>query len=44
MSENIRDGKIIKEGENGDCKCYFHCKNCCTRRPKRVLISTAKTL
>jgi hypothetical protein len=42
MSENIRGGKKIKEGEKGDGKCYFPCKNCCTRRPERVLIATTK--
>jgi hypothetical protein len=42
MSENIRAGKRIKEGEKGDGKCYFHCKICCTRRPERVLIATTK--
>ena len=42
MTENIRAGKIIKEGEKGDGKCYFPCKNCCTRCPKRVLIATTK--
>ena len=40
MSKNIRGGKKIKEGEKGDNKCYFPCKNCCTRRPERVLIET----
>jgi hypothetical protein len=40
MSENIRDGKRIKEGEKGDGKCYFPCKKFCTRRPERVLIAT----
>ena len=34
MSENIRAGKRIKEGEKGDSKCYFPCKNCCTRHPE----------
>jgi hypothetical protein len=43
MSENIRGGKKIKEGEKGDDKCYFPCKNCCTRYPERVLIATTKT-
>jgi heterodisulfide reductase subunit C len=43
MSENIRVGKRIKEGEKGDGKCYFPCKKCCTRCPERVLIETAKT-
>ena len=41
MLENIRGGKKINEGEKGDGKCYFPCKNCCTRRPERVLIATA---
>jgi hypothetical protein len=41
MSENIRAGKRIKEGEKGDSKCYFPYKNCCIRRPKRVLVATA---
>jgi hypothetical protein len=43
MLENIRGGKKIEEGEKGDGKCYFPCKTCCTRRPKRVLIATTKT-
>jgi hypothetical protein len=42
MSENIRGGKKNKEGEKGDGKCYFPCKNCCTRCLERVLIATAK--
>jgi len=42
MSENIRGGEKIKEGERGDGKCYFPWKNCCTRHPKRVLIETTK--
>jgi hypothetical protein len=42
MSENIRGGKKIKEGEKGDGKCYCRCKNCCTRCPERVLIEIAK--
>jgi hypothetical protein len=40
MSENIRAGKRIKEGEKGDGKCYCPCKNCCTRCLERVLIAT----
>jgi hypothetical protein len=44
MSENIRGGKKIKEGEKGDIKCYFPCKNCCSRHPERVLIATAKNI
>jgi hypothetical protein len=44
MLENIRGGKKIKEGEKGDSKCYFPCKNCCTRRPERVLIETTKNI
>jgi hypothetical protein len=40
MSEKIRAGKRIKEGEKGDNKCYCPYKNCCTRRPERVLIAT----
>jgi hypothetical protein len=27
MSKNIRAGKRFKDGENGDGKCYFPCKN-----------------
>ena len=42
MFENIRGGKKIKEGEKGDDKCYFPCKNCCTRCAERVLIETTK--
>ena len=42
MSENIRGGKKIKEGEKVDGKCYFPCKSCRTRGPKRVLIATSK--
>jgi hypothetical protein len=42
MSENIRGGNKIKEGEKGDGKCYFPCKNCCTGRPERDLIATTK--
>jgi hypothetical protein len=44
MSENIRVGKRIKEGEKGDGKCYFPCKNCCTRCPEIVLIAIAKSI
>jgi hypothetical protein len=36
MSENIRCGKKIKEGEKGDDKRYLPCKKCCTRHPERV--------
>ena len=42
MSKNIRAGKIIKEGEKVDGKCYFPCKNCCTRHRERVLIAKDK--
>jgi hypothetical protein len=42
MLETIRVGKIIQYSEKGDDKCYFPCKNCCTRRPERVLIATTK--
>jgi hypothetical protein len=35
-------GKKIKQGEKGEGKFYSPCKNCCTRRPKRVLIATTK--
>ena len=42
MSENIRARKIFKEGEKGDGKYYCPYKNCCTRRPERVLIATTK--
>ena len=42
MSENIRGGKKIKEGEKCDGKCYFPCKNCCIRCTERVLIATTK--
>jgi hypothetical protein len=42
MSENIRAAKRIKEGEKGDDKCYFPCKNYFTRHPERVLIETTK--
>ena len=42
MSENIRAQKRIKEVEKGYGKCYFPCKNCCTRGPESVLITTAK--
>jgi hypothetical protein len=42
MSENIRARKRIKEGEKVEGKCYFPCKNCCTRRLERVLIAKTK--
>ena len=34
MLENIRGGKKIKEGEKGDGKCYFPCKNVVLDIPK----------
>ena len=42
MLENIRGGKQIKEGEKRDDRCYFPCKNCCTRCLERVLIAKTK--
>ena len=42
MLEKISGGNKIKEGEKGDGKCYFPCKNCCTRCHERILIETTK--
>ena len=42
MSKNIRGGKKSNEGENGDGRCYFPCKKCCTTHPIRILIATTK--